>query len=63
MTVDEEMGMADHVSFEYDADPERVEHAIKRVTPGGLDRIAELDEDEDYYETFPQTSEQTLPQA
>ena len=63
MTVDEEMGAADQVSFKYDADPECVEHSIKRVTPGGLDRIAELDEDEDDYETFPQTSEQTLLQA
>ena len=63
MTVDEEMGVADQVSFANDADPERVEHAIKRVAPGGLDRIAELDEDEDDYETFSQTLAQTLPQA
>jgi len=63
MTVDEEMGAANQTNFANDADSERVKHAIKRVTPGGLDRIAELDEDEDDYETFPQTSAQTLPQA
>ena len=37
----------DEVTFKYDTTPEISEHAKKKVAPGGLDQIAELEEDED----------------